>query len=97
MVNPLGKTVWRFLKKLKMELPYGLANPLLGIYLKEEKTLIQKDVCAPLFIAALFIIVKIWKQPKCLPTDEWIKKMSVYTYNEILLSHKKERNFVICS
>ena len=58
-MQPLWKTVWRFLKKLKLELPYDLAIPLLGIYL--EKTIIQKDICTPMFIAALFTIAKIWK------------------------------------
>ena len=70
--------MWRFLKKLKIELPYDPAIPLLGIYL--HKTLIQKDTCNPMFIAALFTIAKIWKQPKCPSTDEWIKKMwHIYT------------------
>ena len=73
MVQSLWRTVWRFLKKLKMELPYDPAIPLLGIY--PEKTLIQKDTCTPMFIAALFAIVKTGKQPKCPSTDEWIKKM----------------------
>ena len=75
MVQPLWKTVWRFLKKLKIELPYDPAIPLLGIYLKETKTLIRKDTCTPMFIAALFTIAKIWKQPKCPSMHEWIKKM----------------------
>ena len=73
------ETVWRFLKKLKMELPYDLAIPLLGIYL--EKIIIQKDRCTPVFIVALFTIAKTWKQPKCPSTDEWIKMMwYVYIY-----------------
>ena len=71
MVQPLCKTVWRFLKKLKIELPYGPAIPLLGIY--PDKTIIQKDTCTPMFIAALFTMVKTSKQPKCPLTDEWIK------------------------
>ena len=66
-----------FLKKLKIEIPYDPALPLLGIY--PEKTLIRKDTCAPMFIAALFIIIKTWKQTNCLLTGEWIKKMW-YTY-----------------
>ena len=73
MVQPLWKTVWRFLKKLKMELSYDPAIPLLGIYL--DKTIIQKDTCTPMFIEALFTIAKTWKQPKCPSTNEWIKKM----------------------
>ena len=95
MVRPLWKTVWRFLK-LKIELPYDPAIPLLGIYL--DKTITQKDTCTPIFIAALFTIAKTWKQPECPSTDEWIKKMwYIYIYNGILLSYKKERNNDICS
>ena len=60
-------------KKLKIELPYDPATPLLGIYL--EKTIIQKDTCTAMLIAPLFTIAKTWKQPKCLLTGEWIKKM----------------------
>ena len=71
-------TVWMFLKKLKIELPYDPAIPLLGIYL--EKTIIRKDTCTPVFIAARFTIARTWKQPKCPLTDEWIKKMwYIYT------------------
>ena len=73
LVQPLWKTVWRFLRKLKIELPYDPAIPLLGIY--SNKTIIQKDTCTPTFIAALFTIAKTWKQPKCPSTDEWIKKV----------------------
>ena len=72
-MQPLWKTVWRFLKKLKIELPYDPAIPLLGIY--PDKTIIQKDTRTPMFIAALFTIAKTWKQPKCPSTDEWVKKM----------------------
>ena len=75
LVQPLWKIVWRFLKKLKVELPYDPAIPLLGIYPKKTKTLIQRDTCTPMFTAGLFTIAKIWKQPKCPSTDEWIKKM----------------------
>ena len=63
LVQLLWRTVWRFLKKLKIELPYDPAIPLLGIY--TEKTIIRKDTCTPIFIAALFTIPKTWKQPKC--------------------------------
>ena len=65
-----------FLKKLKIESPYDLAIPLLGIY--SDKTIIRKVTCTPMFIAALFTIAKIWKQPKCPLTDEWMKKMCTY-------------------
>ena len=67
------------LKKLKIELPYDPAIPLLGIYSKSVKTLIRKDTCTPIFIAGLFTIVKIWQQPTCPSTDEWTKKRW-YTY-----------------
>ena len=72
MIQPLWKTVWRFLKKLAIKLPYDPAIPLLGIY--PEKTRVEKDTCIPLFIAALLTIARTWKQPRCPPTDEWIKK-----------------------
>ena len=72
-VHPLWTTVWKLLKKLNAELPYDSAIPLLGLYL--EKTIIRKDTCTPMSIAALFTIAKTWKQPKCPSTDEWIKKM----------------------
>ena len=78
MIQPLWRTAWRFLKKLKIELPYDPAIPLLGIY--PEKTIIQKDTCTLVFIAALFTIAMSWKQPKCPSTDEWIKKLwYIYT------------------
>ena len=78
MIQPLWRAVWRFLKKRKIELPYDPAIPLLGIY--PEKTIIPKATCTPMFIAALFTIVRSWKQPKCPVTDEWIKKMwYIYT------------------
>ena len=76
-MQPLWRTVWRFLKKLKTELPYGPAIPLLGIY--PDKTIIQKDICTPMFTVALLTIAKTWKQSKCPSTDEWIKKMCIYT------------------
>ena len=78
MIKPLWRTVWRFLKKLKIELPYDPAIPLLGIFL--EKTIIQKESCTTMFTAALFTIARTWKQSKCPSTDDWIKKMwHIYT------------------
>ena len=71
MVQPLWRTVWRVLKKLKTEPPYDKTIPLLSIH--PEKTRIRKDSCTPMFIAALFTIARTWKQPKCLLTEEWIK------------------------
>ena len=80
LVQSLWKTVLSFLKKLKIELPYDPAIPLLGIYPEKTKTLFQKDTCTPMFTAALFTIAKTWKQPKCPSTDKWIKKMwYIYT------------------
>ena len=94
MIQPLWRTVWSFLKKLNIELPYNPAILLPGIY--PEKTIIQKESCTTMFIAALFTIARTWKQSKCPSTDEWIKKIHIDTlthiYNGILLSHKKKRN-----
>ena len=73
LIQPLWRTVWRFLKKLKIELTYDPAIPLLGTYL--EKTIIQKESCTTMFTAALFTTARTWKQPKCPTTDEWVKKM----------------------
>ena len=89
LVQPLWETVWRFLRKLKIELPYDSAIPLLGIY--PDKTIIQKDTCTAIFIAALFTIAKTWKQHKCPLTDEWIKTMCcIYTmeYNSAIKRRK---------
>ena len=79
MIQPLWKTVWRFLKKLGIKPPYDLAIPLLGIYPEEIK--MEKDTCFPLFTPALFItIARTWKQPRWPSTDEWIKKLwYIYT------------------
>ena len=78
LIQPLWRTAWRFLKTLKMELPYDPAIPLLGIY--PEKNVIQKESCITIFTAALFTIARTWKQPKCPTTEEWRKKMwHVYT------------------
>ena len=74
----VNATGWTFLKKLKIELPCDLATALLSIHL--EKTITWKDTCIPVFIAALFTIVRTWKQPKCPSTEEWINKMwYIYT------------------
>ena len=73
LVQPLWRTVWRCLKKLQIELPYDPAIPLLGIH--TEETRIERDTCTPMFIAALFIIARTWKQPRCPSADEWIRKL----------------------
>ena len=71
LVQPLWRTVWRFLKKLKIELPYDPAIPLLGTYLEKVKTLIWKNMCTPMFIAALFTVTNTRDQPRCPSTDNW--------------------------
>uniref|UniRef100_A0A8C3YH36 Uncharacterized protein n=1 Tax=Catagonus wagneri TaxID=51154 RepID=A0A8C3YH36_9CETA len=68
LVQPLWKTVWRYLRKLYMELPYDPAIPLLGIY--PDKNFLEKDTCTRMFTAALFTIARTWKQPKCPSTDD---------------------------
>ena len=74
-MQPLWKTVWRFLRKLKMELPYDPAIALLGIYPRDTGVLFRRGTCTPMFIAALLPIAKLWKEPKRPLTDEWINKM----------------------
>ena len=73
LIQPLWKMIWRFLKQVGIKLPYDPAIPLLGIYPKETK--IERNTCIPLSIAALFTIVRTWKQPRCPLTNEWIKKL----------------------
>ena len=77
----------RFLKKLGIKPPYDPTISLLGVY--PEETKIEKDMCIPLFIAALFTIARTWKPPRCSSTDEWIKRCGTYIHYGILLSHKK--------
>ena len=72
LVQPL----WRYLRKLYIELPYDPAVPLMGIYL--DKSFLEKDTCTRMFIAALFTIAKTWNQPKYPLTDEWIKMWYIY-------------------
>ena len=74
MCNKKQEPVWSFLKKLKMELLFDPAIPLLGIYPENPKIPIKKNICTPVFTAELFTIVKIWKQLKCPSVVEWIKK-----------------------
>jgi hypothetical protein len=93
----LWKKIWRLVKKLNIYLPYDPAIPLLGIYPKECDTGYSRGTCTPMLIAALFTIAKLWKEPRCPTTDEWIKKMwYLYTMefyaamkkNEILFAGK---------
>ena len=95
LVQPLWKMVWKFLEKLKIELPYYLVISLLGMYLNKMKILIIKDKYTPIFIAALFTLANIWKH---LSVHQQMNEDVVYiyiyiythTHNGILLSHKKE-------
>ena len=82
--------MWRFLKKLEIELPYDPAIPLLGIHSKE--TQIERDTCTPVFIAALFTITRIWRQPRCSLEDEWIRKLW-YIYSMEYYSAIKRNTF----
>ena len=95
MVRPLWKTVWNFLRKLKMEPPFDPAIPLLGLYSKYPETPIQKNLSTPVFIAAQFTIAKCWKQPKC-PSVRVDQKTVVHLHSEILCSRKKERAPTLC-
>ena len=94
MIQPLWRTVWRFLKKLKIELPYDPAIPLLGIY--PEKTIIQKRVMYHSVHCSTIYNSQTWKQPKCPSTDEWIKKMR-HIYTMEYYSAIKRNEIVICS
>ena len=79
-MQPLWKTAWSFLKTLKMELSYDPIVPLLGIYPKKIKSLSQHDIYTLLFITALYTVAKIWKQPKCPWTDEWMQKCEILPF-----------------
>ena len=96
MVQSLWKTVWKFFKKLKIELMFDPTIPFLGIYLMEMKRGHGRVVCIPIFIQALFTTAKVWTQPECPCISEWIKNMW-YIHNGVLLCHwKKKENPAIC-
>ena len=91
LVQPLWKIVWRFPKKLKIELSYNPAMAPLGIYPRDTGVLFLRGSCTPLFIAALSTVDKVWKEPKCPSMDEWIKKMwCIYTMEYYLAIKKNE-------
>ena len=73
MIKPVWKTVWRFLKKLGIKLPYNSTIPLLGVY--PEEIINEKDTCIPMFPVTLLTVAKMWKQPRCPWRDEWIMKL----------------------
>ena len=91
MGQPLWTTIWNFLKKLKMELPLNPVIPQLQLYPKNPESLIQENLCTPMFIVVLFTIAKSWKQPKCPSVNEWIKKLwYIYTIDYYAAERKKE-------
>ena len=97
LAQPLWRTVWRFLKKLGIELPYDPAIPLLGTHTKE--TWIERDTSTPVFTAALFTIARTWKQPRCPSADEWIKKLwYIYTmeYYSVIKRNASESVLMRC-
>ena len=91
LVQSLWKTVWNFLRKFKRELPFDPVIPLLGLYPKNPEILIQKYLCTPMFVAAQFTTAKCWKQPKCPPVSEWIKKLwYIYTMEYCAAERRRE-------
>ena len=90
LVQPLWRTVWRFLKKLEIELPYDPAIRLVGIHTKETRS--ERNMCTPMFITALFIIARTWKQPRFPLSDEWIRKLW-YIYTMGYYSAIKKNSF----
>jgi hypothetical protein len=89
LLQPLWKKIWRVLKKVNLDLPFDPAVPLLGIYPKDCDTGYTRGTCTPMFIAALFTIAKLWKQPRCPTTDEWFKKMWYLYTMEFYAAMKK--------
>ena len=89
-MQTLWKIVWRFLNILKIELPYDPAMALLGIYSKDTGVLIQRDPCTPMFTAVLSTIAKVWKEPRCPLTDEWIKMWFICTMQYHLAMRKNQ-------
>jgi hypothetical protein len=91
LVQPLWKTIQTLLKKLNIDLPYDPEKPLLEIYLKECKSSYYKGTCISMFIAAVFTITILWKEPRCPTTNKWIKKMwYLYTIEFYSAIKKKE-------
>jgi hypothetical protein len=89
LVQTLWKTIWRLLNKLNIGLPYDPEVPILGIYPKECDSGYSRGTCIPIFIAALFTIAKLWKQPRCPTIDEWVKKMWYLYIMEFYSAMKK--------
>ena len=93
LVQPLWKTIWNFLKKLKMELPFDPKIPLLGLYSKNPETPIQKKLCTPMFIAAQFTIAKCWKQPRCPSVNERIKNYGTFIQWNTIQQDKRRSSY----
>ena len=91
LVQPHWKTVWNFLRTVKMELPFDPPILLLGLYPKNPDTPIQRNLCTPMFIAAQFTIAKCWKQHKCPSVNEWIKKLW-YIYSLEFYAAERKRS-----
>ena len=94
LIQPLWKTVWRFLIKLEIKLTYAPTIPLLGM--QPEKTIIEKDTCSPMFIAALVTIARTWRQPRCPSTDEWINMNGTYIQWNIQFSSIAQSCLTLC-
>ena len=90
MVQPLWKTLWDFLKKLKMELPFDPAIQLLTLCSKKLRSPIQKNLCTLVCTAVLFTIAKCWKQPKCPSVNEWIKNLWYISTMEYYAAERKK-------
>ena len=95
LVQPLWKSVWQFLRKVGVNLPQDTAIPLLGIYPRDALSY-YKSVCSTMFIAALFVIARTWKQPRCPSTEKWIKKMWHITHWSTIQQKKKDILKIAC-
>ena len=95
LVQPLWKSIWWLLKKMGMSLPQYPATSLLRIYPKEAHSY-NKDICSTIFIAALFVIARTWKQPKLPSTEEWIEKMCYIYTMEYYSAETKQWKLEIC-
>ena len=89
MVQPLWRTVWRFLKKLKIELPYDPTIALLGIYPKDTDIVNRRAICTPVFIATMATVTKLWKEPRCPSNRQMDKEDMVHIYNGVLCFYQK--------
>ena len=95
LVQSLQKTVRNLLNKLKMELRFDPAAPLLGWHPKNPETPIQKNLCTPMFIAAQFTIAKYWKQPKCPSVNEWIKIYGTFTQWNTMWQRERRSTYAL--